>query len=166
MHGFGLGFLQIFQDDGGFENGRVADLQHRCLAQRRKGVEPAGLMGEIDVKALAGHALFAKRNDGALNVGAEMVADQDEGLGHGGAILARFAQARAAAGRPRPAKPDDGLSAKAPSPSKACARLAMIRYAGYSQPPPAALNTQPLPPCTQTMAPSSGGSSASATQRA
>src|SRR5512134_1622085 len=51
-----------------------------------------------------------------------------------------------------------------PSPSSASTSDAAIRNTGYSQPPLAALNTQPLPACTQ-VAPSRIGISASAATR-
>ena len=71
-----LGLLKIFQNDRGFENRDVADLQHRCLAERRDCQEPIRLVDEIDVDALEGNALFRQRNHRALHIGTELVADQ------------------------------------------------------------------------------------------
>ena len=44
-----LRLLQIFEDDRGFEDGVIADQQHRRLAERRNLQEPVRLVGEIDV---------------------------------------------------------------------------------------------------------------------
>ena len=71
-----LGLLKIFQDDGGFENRDIADLQHRRLAERRDREKPIRLVGEIDIHALEGNALFGQRDHRALHIGTQLMADQ------------------------------------------------------------------------------------------
>src|SRR5215510_1721109 len=117
VQGPGLGLLQIFKDDGGFENGRAANLEDRCLAKRRKRFKPPGLVGKIDRDALACDALLRERDDGALDVGTKRVADEDEGLAHAATPwpLARSARSFSCFD----AKPQDGIRAKAPSPNSA-----------------------------------------------
>jgi len=72
----GLGLLQIFEDDGGFEDRGVADQQHRRLAERRYRQEPVRLVGKIDIDALEFNAFFGQRDHRALHIGAQFVADQ------------------------------------------------------------------------------------------
>jgi hypothetical protein len=83
MQRLGLGLLQIFENDGGFEDRPVADLQHRRLAERRDREKPVRLVAEINVDPLEGDALLRQRDHRALHVGAEFVADQFERRGHG-----------------------------------------------------------------------------------
>jgi hypothetical protein len=78
-----LGLLQIFQDDGRFENRVIADQEHRRLAERRDVQEPVRLMREIDIDALEGRTLFGERDHCALHIRAKLVADQFERGGHG-----------------------------------------------------------------------------------
>jgi predicted proteasome-type protease len=55
--------------------------QHRHLAERRDLQETVRLVGEIDVDSLERHALLLQRDDSALHIGTELVADQLQG-GH------------------------------------------------------------------------------------
>jgi drug/metabolite transporter (DMT)-like permease len=71
---------------------------------------------------------------------------------------------QAVATRGAGARPIARDSAKAPSPSSTWAPASTVRYSGYSQPPSALLNTQPLPACAQ-VAPTSTGTSAAAAMR-
>jgi hypothetical protein len=65
-----LGLLQIFQDDGGFENRDMADLQYRRLAERRNRDKLIRLVGEIDIDidTLEGNALLGQRDHSALHI--------------------------------------------------------------------------------------------------
>jgi hypothetical protein len=60
MQGFLLCLLEIFEDNGGFENGGVADLEHRGLAERRKRLEPIGLARKVDIDALERNLFFGE----------------------------------------------------------------------------------------------------------
>src|ERR1700760_2627016 len=71
-----LGLLQIFQDDGGFEDGVIADDKHRRLAERRNLQKPVRLVGKIDVDPLERNALLCQRDHRALHIGTEIVADE------------------------------------------------------------------------------------------
>ncbi|MCY1524088.1 hypothetical protein D9M68_590080 [compost metagenome] len=86
--GAGLRLLEVFADHVALEQhglGAVGalHLQQRHLAQRRDVEKPLGLVREIDHDALEGHVLLVQRDRGALHVGAQQVADEGEGLGHG-----------------------------------------------------------------------------------
>jgi hypothetical protein len=61
---------------------RALHLQQRHLAQRRDVEKPLRLVRQVDHDALEGHAFFTERDGGALDVGAQQVADEGEGLGH------------------------------------------------------------------------------------
>jgi len=82
----GLGLLEEFEDDGGFENhvfrAIAPHAQQRHLAERRDGLEPVRLGGEIDIDPLERHAFLGKRNCRALNVGTEIVADEGKPSSH------------------------------------------------------------------------------------
>ncbi len=71
-----LGFLKIFQNDGGFENRGVVGLQHRRLAERRDRQKPIRLVGKIDIDPLERNALLGQRDHRALHIGTKPVADQ------------------------------------------------------------------------------------------
>ena len=81
MQRTGQRFLQIFENDRGFEQHRLRpfalfDLQKRHLAERRKPHEPIRLIGQIDVDALERNPLFVERDRRALDVRAKVVTDQ------------------------------------------------------------------------------------------
>src|SRR5258707_9685466 len=78
-----LALLEIFEDNGGFENRLVADLKHRRLAERRDRQKPIRLVGEIDVDPLERNALLSQRDHRALHIGAKLVADEFERRRHG-----------------------------------------------------------------------------------
>ena len=71
-----LGLLEILQNDRGFENWDLADLQHRRLAERRNRDKPIRFVSEVDIDALEGDALFGQRDHRALHIGTELVAGQ------------------------------------------------------------------------------------------
>src|ERR1700751_5438206 len=83
MQGLLLRLLEIFEDNGGFENGRDADLEDRGLAQRRERLEPIGLVRKIDIDALERNLFFGERDHRALHIRAELVADEEKRAGHG-----------------------------------------------------------------------------------
>ena len=70
--------VEVLADHGRLEHRRVADQQHRRLAQRRHGGEPRRLVGQVHPAALEGHALLAQHDRRALHVGAQRVAGENE----------------------------------------------------------------------------------------
>jgi len=86
VQGIGFGLLEEFEDDGGFENHFLRmvmpDAEQRHLAERRDGLEPLRLVGKVDMDPLERHAFLGKRDRGALDVGAQMMADEGELAGH------------------------------------------------------------------------------------
>jgi hypothetical protein len=83
----GLGFLEVLADHVAFEqNGflaaRLRHAKKRHLAERRDLEEPVRLLREVDHDAFEGHVLFEECDRGALDVGAQQVADEGELGGH------------------------------------------------------------------------------------
>jgi hypothetical protein len=81
MQRLGLRFLEIFQNDGGFENRLAADLQHRRLARGKPKTNR--LVGEINIDPFERDALLGQRYHCTLHIGTELVADQFQGCCHG-----------------------------------------------------------------------------------
>src|SRR5437660_2310718 len=77
-----LGLFQIFQNDRGFEDRDRAHLQNRSLPERRYRYKPFRLIGEIDIDTLEWDRLFRQRDDSALHIRAQLVADQFQSRGH------------------------------------------------------------------------------------
>src|SRR5580765_6188348 len=74
--------VEEFADHRRFEYRLAVDEQQGRLAERRDLQEPLRLAGEIDVTPFEGNGLLGEDNGGALDIGTQRMADEDEVRAH------------------------------------------------------------------------------------